>query len=231
MDRFRSEISILFLMLFGFLLLIATTYAADRDNRGNEVSFLWSFNAMVGSEYNKRLIPVTRYNTLKKGDILKIRLELKKRCFVYFFYRTPEDRLIMLFPYSFDLFDADYKAGKTYYIPPGRTCFSLDNNAGTETFYLVASAKRLRNLEASFLKYEAASDDEKQSLARHVLAEIRTIKRQYSQLAAAAERPILIGGNVRALVKDKTSPTRTDPHKIEVSAEDAYIRTFTINHQ
>ena len=223
---------ILIFAVFSFLAIHGISHAADRHNTHNGVSFLWSFNAMVGPDHQKQLIPVTRYNTLKKGDMLKIRLELKKRCFVYFFYRTPEDQLTMLFPYSFDLFDTDYKAGKIYDIPPGSTCFMLDNNAGKETFYLVASAKRLNHLEVSYGEYEAASDEEKQTLVRQILSEIRALNRQHSRLTASAERPILIGGNVRALVKDNAKPGRTgDSHEIEVSAPDVYIKTFTVNHQ
>ena len=226
------NIPILILLIFSFMPHAGTALAADHGNRNEDVSFRWSFNAIVGPEHKKKLVPITRYNTLKKGDLLKIRLELKKKCFIYFFHRTPEDQLTMLFPYGFDLFDGDYQAGKVYDIPPGQNCFRMDNNASAETFYLVASAGRLRNLERSYLKYDAARRDEKKTLARHILSEIHTIKRQYGLLTASAERPVLIGGNVRALVKDNTAQNRSNnAHKIEVSAPDVYIKTFTIKLQ
>lgn len=222
-------------LLFALSILCLFSSRGDviAEQKGKDkVCFRWAFGAMVGSRDDRRLVAITRDTVLKTGDRLKLLLQLKNRCFVYLFYRTTEDDVYLLFPYNLQRFQEDYRKGKKYYIPQGRMWFELDKNVGLETFYLLASAKRLTQLETLYKKYNSASGTEKQGLGKELLTKIRKIKRKHRKFATFAERPIAIGGNVRGMVKDeKAAFPDIDPIASEVSAANFYSKTFTIDHQ
>ena len=56
----------------------------------------------------------------------------------------------LLFPYALQQFEGDYQPNRRYYIPRGDGWFRLDKNPGREVFYLIASAKRLDELEKAY---------------------------------------------------------------------------------
>lgn len=232
MKRFLSINLALFFGISLFSLLSSQGNAIAEQKGEDAVSFRWAFGAMVGATDDRRLVAITRDTVLKTGDRLKLLLQLKNRCFVYLFYRTAEDEIYLLFPYKLKLFDTGYKTGEKYYIPEGKTWFELDKDVGLETFYLLASAKRLHQLEALYRKYDSVAGEEKKKLAKQLLAEIRMIKRKHRKFATLAERPIAIGGNVRGVVKDEKSTfPDIDAIASEVSASNFYSKTFTIDHK
>ncbi len=232
MKRFLL-INLALFFAIALFLLFSTRGNVIAEQKGEDaVSFRWAFGAMVGATDDRRLVAITRDTVLKTGDRLKLLLQLKNRCFVYLFYRTAEDDMHLLFPYTLQQFDTDYKTGEKYYIPKGKTWFELDKNVGLETFYLLASAKRLHPLEAEYRKYDSVVGEEKKRLAKQLLAEIRKIKRKHRKLATSAERPIAIGGNVRGVVKDEQSAfPDIDPIASQVSTSNFYGKTFTIDHK
>lgn len=232
MKRFLLINLALFFAISLFSLLSSQGNAIAEEKGEDAVSFRWAFGAMVGPTDDRRLVAITRDTVLKTGDRLKLLLQLKNRCFVYLFYRTAEDEISLLFPYKLKLFESDYKTGEKYYIPEGKTWFELDKDVGLETFYLLASAKRLHQLEALYRKYDSVAGEEKKKLAKQLLAEIRKIKRKHRKFATLAERPIAIGGNVRGVVKDEKSTfPDIDAIASEVSASNFYGKTFTIDHK
>ena len=232
MKRFLSINMALFLAISLFSLFSAREDVIAEQKGEDAVSFRWAFGAVVGSTDDRRLVAITRDTVLKTGDRLKLLLQLKNRCFVYLFYRTAADEICLLFPYKLKLFDTGYKTGEKYYIPKGKTWFELDKNVGLETFYLLASVKRLHQLEALYTKYDSVVGEEKKKLAKQLLAEIRKINRKHRKLATPAERPIAIGGNVRGVVKDVQSAfPDIDPIASEVSTSNFYGKTFTIDHK
>ena len=230
----RTGIGILVLLLVGFFFYCldfdSPILAADSSS-AKPISFAYSFKALVGPAEDRQMVRIVPYNTLQEGDMLKIQIRLKTKCFVYLFYQSPQNQVFMLFPYTLQAFEKDYQVGKTYEVPPGRACFTLDNSPGTEVFYLLASANRMKDLESAYAAYEAASADKKQSSADLLLSRIRKLEHKHTQLTASAERPVPIGGNVRGMGKKQTSAFSKDPHAIEVNATDVYIQSFTINHQ
>ena len=231
MKRFLSINIALFLAISLFSLFSTREVIAEQKGE-DRVSFRWAFGAMVGSTDDRRLVAITRDTVLKTGDRLKLLLQLKSRCFVYLFYRTAADEIYLLFPYTLKLFDTGYRTGEKYYIPKGKTWFELDKNVGLETFYLLASAKRLPQLEALYTEYDSVVGEEKKELAKQLLAEIRKIKRKHRKFVTSAERPIAIGGNVRGAAKDVHSCfPDIDPIASEVSTSNFYGKTFTIDHK
>ena len=231
MKHFLSNYSTL-LLAFSLIFLLSGLGNAIAEPKGEDkVCFRWAFGAMVGPENDRRLVAITRDTELKTGDQLKILVELQKRCFVYVIYHTRQDEVHLLFPYNIQQFATEYTLFKKYYIPQGNMWFELDENIGSETFHLLASAQRLIELETLFKKYASADPIGKQGLAKQILAEIRTIKRRYRKFTTIAERPVPIGGSLRGITEEKTHCPDIDPIAAEVSATKFYSKAFTIDHR
>jgi hypothetical protein len=219
--------------LVAFCLLLSLSPKANAEQKEDKgVVFRWAFGAMVGPENDRELVAITRDTELKTGDQIKMYLELEKKCFVYVFYRGSQDEVQMIFPYSPRQFDTDYKTSTKYYIPQGKKWFKMDENGGTELFYLLASTKRLTELETVYSKYGSADPGQKQALAKQVLAKIREIKKRHRKFAAVAERPVAIGGNVRGINVGGAVPCfDVATLAVEISATNFFSRTFTIDHK
>ena len=217
------------LALFSFFFFKGRCDVFAEDKSVKNVYFKWAFGAVVGSSADRKLIQITSDTTLKTGDQLKMLVELQKKCFVYVFYRNTKDVVHMLFPYDLKQFTSDYDVLNTYYIPKDTQWFELDENLGLETFYLLASMDRLKDLEKLYLSYVSADDSNKSKLANEILSEIRKTRKRYRKLKATVERPIRIGGNVRGTPKDALPSI--DSLATEISATKFYGRTFTIDHK
>lgn len=223
--------------IFAVMLMVQVSvgHLLAQDSKGKEegnVAFKWAFGVAVGEGEGRTLTSITKDTALKSGDDLKMVVQLQNNCFVYVLYLSSTGELDLLFPYDVKQFKNDYSQGRNYYIPEGRSWFTLDKNLGRETFYLVASKSRLHDLESKVEKYRAAKASTKANLAKDVVAEIRDLKKRYKSYATLAERPISIGGNVRGKPTGADAP-RPDVADIavEIVANNFYSKTFTIEHQ
>ncbi len=200
-----------------------------QDNKEN-VAFRWAFGALVGK--SRTLVPITRDTVLASGDEMKMYVELKKECYIYVIHSSSQGEIGLLFPESFGQFSGDYKLGKNYFVPKGRTWFELDKNTGKETFYLLAAAERLIELEAMIGEYQSAATEKKADLAKQIVAEIRDVKRKFRTFTTLAERPVTIGGNIRGVDEaDKAKRPDVSTLATEISATNFYSKTFTIDHK
>lgn len=175
---------------------------------------------------------VTRDTVLKTGDQIKFFINVNQNCFVYLIYRSSQGELSVLFPRRFQLQSAEYTVAGNHYIPAGDQWFELDEHTGEERFYLLASVKRLTDLEALVNDYESADNTKKQPLTEIILAEIRKLRKQHLKFKTDAERPVNIIGNLRGTEKAETAEARDiAKYALEISADTFYSRTFTIDHQ
>lgn len=194
---------------------MAGAQTPDEDN----VHFLWAFEALVVEGAVTKQVPIKEDITLKTGDQLKMFVELRKPCFVYVLYHGAQGEVQMLFPYTLQQLSMDYSTSKLYAIPPEDAWFRLNEQVGRETFYLIASAQRLTDLEKLIETYAVAPPAEQPQLANAVLTALRTMIRQH-RAAVKPGRPVPIAGNMRRGVEG-----------IEVIARDFYSKTFTIDHR
>ena len=205
--------------------------SAEQQEREN-VYFLWAFGAVVKGEHGPKVMAITCDTTLKTGDRLKMLIEPRKKCYLYLIYHSSRDELHMLFPYHLQQFSTGYDALKRYYIPQGDTWFELDEHTGSETFYLLASAEHLPELETLLGQYISAPLSRKPELTDQVLAGIRQIKKQHRKLTTTAERPVPIGGSLRGITEDeKAARLSIDTLAVEISAGNFFSRTYTIDHR
>ncbi len=216
------------------LLSIIPALASAADERAAqkdpEVEFRWAF-ATSGPGLGDP-VPVKQDTALKSGDQLKMMVELRKKCFVYVFHYNPKDGLKLLFPYTLAQFESDYRPERKYYIPRGDAWFKLDNNPGRESFYLVASPKRLADLEKDYLRCESGSPAERAEASKVVLDRIRALRKEHREFTSPAERPVPIGGAVREIIPGE-GPKRMDISSFadEIASTGFVARTYTIEHK
>ena len=219
-------------LLFSVIFALCPGIARGADDQ-EQVKFRWAFGALKQSGPEQKLEAIgSSPTTLKTGDQLKIMVEPETDCFVYVIHHNSQDAIKLLFPYSLKQFSDDYQQQKKYYIPETDRWFELDQHTGRETFYLLASAKRLDTLEKLLDQYEHADPPRKAEITKQVLDEISTLKKQHRELPAAAERPETIGGAVRGFEKAQ-GMNRPDISVMarEISVPAFLARTFTIEHQ
>ena len=215
-------------ILIAVVLVTSLSSAQEKPN----VNFEWAFATLSTAGKESTLVPIVRDTTLQTGDQIRMMVRLKTECFIYVIHETPAGEISLKFPYDLKQFTTDYMIGKNYFIPKGRDWFKFDKNTGLETFYVVASARRLLDLEVLLSKYKDADVSKKQAVAKDIVAEIRNVRKYYKTFTTLAERPISIGGNVRGLGKEPSSAF-PDVAQIatEISAKNFYSKTFTIDHK
>ncbi len=232
MERRRFMVAVLLSLVcqVAFIGYPGAVFPAQQDEPG--VVFKWAFGVLTGEGADRRFEPITKDTVLNTGDQFKMMVELKRKCYVYVLHQDAREGLKLLFPYSMEQLAVDYQLDRKYYIPHGDAWYKLDQNAGTETFFLLASADRLNELEALYAKYEGAGPGDKPQALQLVLDEIRKIKRQHREFAAPAERPIPIGGAVRGIEKLPESGLPDVAQIADDMMSSGFIaRTYTIEHR
>ena len=184
----------------------------------NHVSFVWAFEALVAEGNVTKQVQIKEDMKLKTGDQLKMFVELRKPCFVYVIHHGARGEIQRLFPYDVQQFTTDYQTAKIYEIPPNDGWFRINEQAGLETFYLVASAQRLADLEQLLATYTAAQPAEQPLAATNILAELRNLLKQHRS-SVKPGRPVPIAGNMRKGIEG-----------VEITTPQLYIETFTIEH-
>ena len=210
---YRCAVVVLMLMV-SRLPGTASAQASDENN----VSFVWAFEAFVAEGKVTKQVPIKEDMQLKTDDQLKMFVELRKPCFVYVIHHGARGEIQRLFPYDIQQFTTDYQTSKIYEIPPNDGWFRINEQAGLETFYLVASAQRLTDLEQLLATYAAAPPAEQPQAATHILAELRNLLKQH-RASVKPGRPVPIAGNMRKGIEG-----------VEITAPQLYIETFTIEH-
>jgi hypothetical protein len=208
------------------------TVPTVQQNPSN-IGFEWALGVLQVKGDQEHLIPITRDTALKSGDEIKMLVKLTKECFVYVVHQGPKGEIDLLFPYDIAQLQKDYITEKNYYIPKGRDWLKLDKNVGKEIFFVIASTERLLDIEAKIGNYLSADVSKKQTLGDSLVSEIRSVRKRYSTFATIAEKPITIGGNIRALVEEVKSGRHPDVANIttKISANNFYSKTITIDHQ
>jgi len=233
---YRSNLERWVLQGFCWLVLLGTlavcpNVAQSTDDQ-QPIKFRWAFAALKQDGSDSKLEAIGANTTLKTGDQLKMMVERQSDCFVYVIHHSSQGTIRLLFPYHLKQLADDYQQQKKYYIPHSERWFELDQQSGQETFYLLAAAKRLETLEKLLDQYDRAEPSKKADLTKQILDEIRSLKKQHRELAAAAERPETIGGAVRGFEKAQgMNPPDVSVIAREISARGFVSRTFTVDHQ
>jgi hypothetical protein len=222
-------------VIFGLVLIGSTTaVTAARENDPGEanITFQWTFGAVKKAVAGPKFDLITGDTSLNSGDQIKFFVKLETQSFVYLIYHSSQGQLSVLFPYRFKPLGSESHAPGQYYIPQNDQWFELDDHTGQETFYLLASANRLHDLETLVNDYESADRNKQPVLCDEIIAEIRRLRKQNLQFKAYAEKPVTIIGNLRGSQETKaTGVHNLADHAVEIKANNFFSRTFTIDHR
>ena len=220
-----------------FILIVTTVFtsafslAAEAEVQEKNIAFEWAFTALTGPVGYREIMPITRDTVLKSGDQLKMMIAFKSDCFIYLLYHGSAGELLSLFPPGTDDFQLGSQKGKRYDIPDGNNWFTLDENTGTEKFYLLASTAPLVELERLLRIYEQAPNSERPKISSQIFQHIKALRKKNRTLERVAERPIQIGGNFRSMSKSSTLPYDISKYAITISENTFFARTYTIEHK
>jgi hypothetical protein len=110
---------------------------------------------------------------IKEGDILysedycRISFELSRDAFAYVFYYDSGGLLHQLYPDPAAVMPKKVEGGKTYNVPDTKDdCFILDDQKGTETIFMVASAKPIGNISELYQAAKGLNRDASLKLFR-----------------------------------------------------------------
>lgn len=218
--------------VFVTALAILLNAPAGADDAGPEeaelrVRFHWAFAARPRSDPG-RLVPVTRDGVLESGSQLKLLIQPMVPCFVYVFHRGPNGAITSLFP---ERPGASTAVGDLQYVPPGSRWMTLDDETGSESFHLLASGQRLEVLERLLASRAEAEAGAAREIDRAILDEVARLRRSHP-LSTEVERPISIGGRLRSQGGEANSwLDQLGRLAVEISAEEFFARTFTIEHR
>jgi hypothetical protein len=207
----------------GLLLLGLVSNATAQQPAASSVRFRFAFGALTGP--TQQLKSITQDTTLASGDRIKLMVELLQPGFVYLIHRGSQGDINLLFPPDLK---QTMQVSQKYYVPGGSNWFKFDQNAGTESFYVLGSPQRQTSLESMLSRYGAATASGKPAIAAEIVAEIRRLRAQ----PRPPETPGIIGGNVRSL-DSIAGPKIPDIDTIAglISVPGFYGRAFTIDHK
>jgi len=199
------------------------------------LKFKWALVARIDPQGQNKKVNIAknvaekqiRTTTVSPGDKIALYVEPFEHTYVYVFLEDSRGNLELIYPTSMDnsVLQTEFEPGTGTYIPGKFEWFEFDENPGTEKFYVVASSRRLKDLETETKSYlEAESDSDKQLAKSNVLDEIYQTTRFY---AARPRRTRLtpIAGTVRGLQFDIARLA------VEVVSDSFYTETIEIKHE
>ena len=120
-----------------------------------------------GSEVTTRgTAPELSGEVIKEGGVLyskdycRVNFELSRDAFAYVFYYDSSGELHQLYPDPAIVTPKKVKRGKTHSLPEEDAWFQLDDHSGTETVFMVASAKPISNLGELYQAAQGLNRDE-----------------------------------------------------------------------
>ena len=169
---------------------------------------------------------VTKDTQLQSGAKLKFFLEPMSPCSVYLLLLDSSDEMHVLYNEKAKVKTpaADGKAAT--FVPAGSQWFELDDNPGQETFFLLASAEPLTDLDKLIVELGAADATAKKGVVKRIVDEVRKQQKAHRNFSRPVEKPVVIGGQTRG----NSSASSIERLAVEISAEKFYDKTITIEH-
>lgn len=187
--------------------------------------------AILYKDKNKQVNLIDPYNPnieLKANDQVKVYLNPGEGSYVYLLLKDSYNELYTLFPPSFQDFENNY-FDREYYIPRTSDWLILDQDSGTETFYLMVSNKRLYDLENLISDYRSVKKSDKNidqilQTKQRVIEKMREYRLTNSFFQGNSENIVLVACEFRGSV---------DLFKfsaIDIEVDNFYAKTFKIKH-
>ena len=215
-----KRLSILILILFSTVYLFAQEDSKD-------IRFAWGI--IYRNENGEiKLADIENDVRLNQNEKFKFYLKPDNSTYLYLFYLSSEGELTVLFPDK-NMFHTYSRGAKSdIYIPASTEWFllSLDDPDAADKVYLLASSKKIKELDVlikKFIDYTDKSrlensDDIKDKIIQKI---ILTIK-EHSQFVSYSVKPTSTAGGTRSVP--------VEGYYQEISAKDFYARIFEIKY-
>ncbi len=115
---------------------------------------------------------------LHSGDLFRIKFKLRKEAYVYLLALNARGKITRIFPRKDTRVDFQAKPDEPYAIPQGDEWFRLDDNTGTETFYLFASPNRIEDIDQKVAHLKKPGPDELKKIFPEVKIQPFTLKHE-----------------------------------------------------
>ena len=221
------------ILTFGLFDPNKSSSAEPADGKdGNKIVFQWAFCVLRKADADQKVSVITRDAALKSGDQIKFFVKPQSPSYLYLIYQSSQGDVSVLYPFRFTQLDGqDTRFGKQY-IPAGSQWFELDEHTGQEKFFLLASTKRLLDLETLVNHYESADKTKKSGQADKITAEIRKLRKRHLKFKTYVEKPVTIIGNLRGGEQTESANSKDiADYAVEISTTNFFSRTYTIDHQ
>jgi hypothetical protein len=173
-------------------------------------TFAWDVKFLKGREQES--LPISRQIRMETGDSFLITVKPEADCFCYVvFYDSSREITVLK--------DAPLMGGVEINIGP----FELEEPAGTETFYVIMSLERQKNLESLIQAYNGNNSRQN---ANNLYNEVVNLQKAASSLGEPASSFIASGGTTRSGSLDAVQQTQAT----RFSGKAMYVRTITIRH-
>jgi len=169
-------------------------------------TFAWDIKFLKGSEQES--LPISRQIRMETGDTFLITVRPDTGCFCYVLYSNSARQIAVLK-------DAPLRGGFEINIGP----FVLEKPAGKETFYVIMSLERQKNLEKLIQDYNSNPNPD------NLYRELATFQKTVSKLGEPASSFIASGGTARGPAEEKQQTKVT-----HFSGKATYVRVITIQH-
>jgi hypothetical protein len=209
----------------GLLALGGAGLSADTDPT---IRLTWAVVYRGTDGITKAIDYRLRVVQLACGDRIRILMRPASPCFCYVMLHDAQKDLVVLFPEISRFPSTPLPADATRSLPDGERWYRLDEDGGTEVFYLIVADHRLKALEASVAAYGAlkqnSGGDRGGVRKQAVLDEIRKLVVETSPLAEAARKPLAVAGDFRGIDAEAGFPG------ISVLARNVYVKTIRLQH-
>lgn len=203
-----------------------------QSNGAPELRFLFALGAVTGPADKPHLQAVQNDAVLRSGDRLKFFVEPRTPASAYVLHQAADGELTVIAPAEGR--PATLEPGRAVYVPAADNWLQLDHQTGTERFHVVVASQRIESLDALLSGHAAITEKAAlQASSEAILNEIKQLRLKHRNLSTPAEKPVRIGGSLRA-PDTIGSGALLDiaPLASEITATGGvYIRTITIDHR
>lgn len=224
----RSFSTFFTIITFSLFIFINLSYSNPVENKSDLIiSLKWSIEKKHWDDYNETL-NATNDISVVPGDRVRLFVEPSEKTYVYLFFHDSKNNLQLIFPKRVENLDNTKYYGKQYTIPENGW-ISIDNHQkGTERFYLLASNKRLIELELLIKKYLEVSIESKELAKSKVIAKIKNLRRTHNNFLQPTKNPLPISEQKQIKGKELHSGT----HNINiVETLNFYSKTIRLEHK
>ena len=120
---------------------------------------------------------VNEGSTLRSRDNFQVHLEASRPAYVYILMYDSEGKASQLFPDPKIEESGFVQAGQSLLVPGADAWFWLDDSAGTETIYVLASEKPMTDIRGLLAKMETADDTGQKRASQEIKEQIAVMQR------------------------------------------------------